>query len=524
MKPFDPRLIKQVPQTRVPVALLGVLGGLSGVAAIAGAFGIAWLMTAVVDGESIARPGLFVVGVFALRGLLTFTSEQVASWAATRISGALRLQYLRRSVRAGADERPDSATLHTVATTGADSVEPYVARYLPALVAAATVPPLAIIALVVVDLRSAFVVVMTLPLLPIFAALIGQHTQEATQRRWATETRLAGHFLDVMRGLPTLVNFGRAKHQSQQVEQVGDKHRVATVQTLKIAFLSSAALELLATISVAIVAVWSGIRLAHGDLGLQVALTAILIAPEAYWPVRRVGQEFHSAADGVEAIDALLPPVDADVPAEHEPARTLAVHDLDYTYPGTSQPVITGLSATIGSGLTAVTGPSGVGKTTLLELLAGLREPTSGAVERPRTHLITQTPFIAPMSVRDNLLLGHLVPDAAQQLPEAMRATGLDAVVESLPDGLDTLLGDNGFGLSAGQRARLVLTRAWLSDADVVLMDEPSAHLDPDAAAQVRDVVVRLAAQRPVVIVTHDDALAAAADHTLPLTHPVVTR
>ena len=532
MKPFDPRLVKQVPATRVPVLVLGVLGGLSGVAAIASAFAIAALVVALVRGQSLGGPALAVVVVFVVRGVLALATEQVASWAATRISGALRADYLRRMLAAPADERPDTASLMTVATHGASSVEPYVARYLPSLVAAAVVPPLAVLCLLFVDWSSALIVLATLPLLPLFAALIGRFTQDATQRRWQTQTRLAGHFLDVMRGLPTLVSYGRAEHQAEQVSAVGDRHRIATVRTLRIAFLSSAALELLATISVAIVAVWTGMRLAWGDLGLGVALTAILLAPEAYWPIRRVGQEFHAAADGAEAIEALLPAdgvaLPAGEPGQPEPrfarpgdaSSDLRVDHLGYHYPGTDRAVIDDLSFTVRPGLTALVGPSGCGKTTLLELIAGLRAPSAGSVPAVRSHLVTQTPFIAPMTVRQNLLFG--VSDDSR-LAAALAATGFDAVLRDLPDGLETSLGDNGFGLSAGQRAKLALTRAWLSDADLLLVDEPTAHLDPRSADELREVIVALATRRPVVAVTHDEELVARADHRIALQPSAVT-
>lgn len=532
MKPFDPRLVKQVPATRVPVLVLGVLGGLSGVAAIASAFAIAALVVALVRSQSLGGPALAVVVVFVVRGVLALATEQVASWAATRISGALRADYLRRMLAAPADQRPDTASLMTVATHGASSVEPYVARYLPSLVAAAVVPPLAVLCLLFVDWSSALIVLATLPLLPVFAALIGRFTQDATQRRWQTQTRLAGHFLDVMRGLPTLVSYGRAEHQAEQVSAVGDRHRIATVRTLRIAFLSSAALELLATISVAIVAVWTGMRLAWGDLGLGVALTAILLAPEAYWPIRRVGQEFHAAADGAEAIEALLPAdgvaLPAGEPGQPEPgfalpgdaSSDLRVDHLGYHYPGTDRAVIDDLSFTVRPGLTALVGPSGCGKTTLLELIAGLRTPSAGSVPAVRSHLVTQTPFIAPMTVRQNLLFG--VSDDSR-LAAALAATGFDAVLRDLPDGLETSLGDNGFGLSAGQRAKLALTRAWLSDADLLLVDEPTAHLDPRSADELRAVIVALATRRPVVAVTHDEELVARADHRIALQPSAVT-
>ncbi|WP_431843163.1 thiol reductant ABC exporter subunit CydD [Calidifontibacter indicus] len=523
MKPFDPRLVKQVPATRVPVLVLGVLGGLSGVAAIASAFAIAALVVALVRSQSLGGPALAVVVVFLVRSVLALATEQVASWAATRISGALRADYLRRMLATPADQRPDTASLMTVATHGASSVEPYVARYLPSLVAAAVVPPLAVLCLLFVDWSSALIVLATLPLLPVFAALIGRFTQDATQRRWQTQTRLAGHFLDVMRGLPTLVSYGRAEHQAEQVSAVGDRHRIATVRTLRIAFLSSAALELLATISVAIVAVWTGMRLAWGDLGLGIALTAILLAPEAYWPIRRVGQEFHAAADGAEAIEALLP---ADGVAEPrfalpgDASSDLRVDHLGYHYPGTDRAVIDDLSFTVRPGLTVLVGPSGCGKTTLLELIAGLRTPSAGSVPAVRSHLVTQTPFIAPMTVRQNLLFG--VSDDSR-LAAALAATGFDAVLRDLPDGLETPLGDNGFGLSAGQRAKLALTRAWLSDADLLLVDEPTAHLDPHSADELREVIVALAIRRPVVAVTHDEELVARADHRIALQPSAVT-
>lgn len=202
MRPFDSRLIKQVPVTRAPVVALGMLGAASGVAAVGQAFVIAWLVVAVVRHQSVPAPAVAVCAVFTVRAILSGATEFVATWAGARTAGALRDRVIGRWLAAAADDRPDPATMVTVATHGSTSIEPYVARYLPALITAAVVPPLAIAALAWVDWPSALIVVLTVPLLPVFAALIGRYTQEATRRRWATQTRLAGHFLDVMRGLP----------------------------------------------------------------------------------------------------------------------------------------------------------------------------------------------------------------------------------------------------------------------------------------------------------------------------------
>lgn len=516
MRPFDPRLLRELTETRLPVALLALLGGLSGVVAIAQAIAVAHLVVSVVEGHDYLPPALWVLGLFALRGLLSAATEMTAAHGGARIAGALREGAMRRWLAQPADDRPGPSAMLTMATKGAAAVEPYVARYLPALVTAGVIPVLAVVTMLFVDWRSALIVVVTLPLLPLFAALIGKYTQRATEERWVETTMLAGHFSDVVAGLPTLVNYGRGEHQVGQVRRVGDRHRRATLRTLRIAFLSSAALDLLATISVAMVAVAVGIRMANGNVSLLTGLMAILIAPEAYWPIRRVGQEFHAAADGVEAIDALLVdpserPWHAAAPETSGGLGRAMLSGVSYTYPGQGAPALENVTSVVRDGLTALTGPSGCGKSTLLELLAGARRPSAGRLEAPSTHLVSQRPFIAPMSVRANLEMGN---DASiDDMRAAMAATGFDDVVLAMPDGVQTTVGDNGFGLSAGQRARLVLTRAWLSDAAMILLDEPTAHLDPQSAADIRAAIVALAKRKPVVVVTHDDDLVAAADH-----------
>ena len=374
--------------------------------------------------------------------------------------------------------------------------------------------------LVWVDWISALVVVLTLPLLPFFAALIGKTTQSDTEKRWAALSSLSGHFLDVVRGLPTLVTYGRAQRQVEVIGEVSQQHRRATMATLKLAFMSSAALELLASISVAIVAVSVGIRLTHGSMTLQAGLLAILLAPEAYWPVRRVGAEFHAAADGAEAIDGILAELDPATasPEAPRPGDELGVvlDGIHYTYPGAEEAVLAGVTLDAGPGLTAVTGPSGVGKSTLLELAAGLRTPTAGTVRAGRAHLVTQRPFLPAGTLREALTLGNDADD--QALWDALRLVGLEGFVAGLPLALATPLGDDGFGLSAGQRARIALARATLSTAPVLLVDEPTAHLDDAAATLVHDVLSDLGERRTVIAVTHRPELVARADRHVALT------
>jgi len=540
VRPVDPRILRVVPATRGPVAALGLIGIAQGVATIATAFTLAALLVAVVRGEPLAAPALWTGVLFAVRAALGALSETTAAGTGALVATHLRERLLATWVERGVDDRPPRDAALTLATQGASTVEPYVARYLPALVSAVVVPAFALLCLVVVDWPSAVVVVLTAPLLPLFAALIGATTQEDTDRRWDALRDLSGHFLDVMRGLPMLVNYGRAERQVEVIRAVSDRHRRATMRTLRLAFMSAAALELLATISVAIVAVVVGLRLTTGSMDLLVGLTAILLAPEAYWPIRRVGTEFHSAADGVAALEEILAELEPSPSPSHGEGPefgagsghgpcldegeddVVRVRGAAYTYPGGDRRVLDGTDLSAGPGLTVVTGPSGGGKTTLLEVVAGIRRPDEGWVHAPEVHLVTQRPFLGAGSLRANLTIGG--PSESHDVWEALRTVGLDGVVTALPEGLDTPVGDDGFGVSAGQRARLVLARALLSDAPVVLLDEPTAHVDPDSAATIGQALTRLARTRTVIAVSHQADLVARADHHVALGEAVVSR
>ena len=408
-------------------------------------------------------------------------------------------------------------------TRGVAAVEPYLTRYLPALVVAVVLPPATLLAMAWVDWPAALTAAVTLPLIPVFAVLVGLATRDRADRQWRLLSSLSGHFVDLVRGLPTLVAYNRAALQGDRIRVVTARYRDATLATLKVAFASSAVLELVATLSVALVAVLVGLRLATGGLDLETALVVLLLAPEAYWPLRRVGAEFHAAAEGTatfEAADALLREAPVAVPRDGD---AMAVEDLVVRYPDRDVPALDGVSATFPSrGLTAVTGPSGCGKSTLLAVLLGRLSPTAGTVTTPaadRIAWVPQRPWLMPASVRDNVRLGR--PDATDaEVWAALEQVRLAHHVATLPGGLDTVLAEDGASFSAGERARLALARVVVSDRPWVLLDEPTAHLDEETEQVVAETLVRLAVDRAVVVVAHRPSLVALADHVVALPAP----
>lgn len=527
LRPFSTRLLARVPATRGPVAAVAMVTGAQGLVAVAQALALAAVVVAVVRAQDPSGPLGWAMAALVVRGLLAGLGAWLAGRAGVRVATILRARAVDAVLALPADRRPDPTALQVRLDAAPTAVEPYVAGYLPALATAGVVPVAALATMAWLDWRIALIVVVTLPLLPLFAALIGAATADETNRRWATMAVLGGHFLDVVQGVVTLANFGRARHQAATIRDVSERVRRATVATLRTAFLSAAALELLASISVAIVAVFVGLGLAEGSMDLAVGLPLILVAPEAYWPIRRVGTAFHAAADGAAALDDLLDLVDEATPRASPPdpaaatagdARGGAVRLVGVAI-GHDHDLVTNLDATWQGGLVVVTGASGVGKTTLLEVVAGLRSPRTGTVDAPVCHLVTQRPLLVPGTVRDNLLLGSPPDEDAtdEALGAALRRVGLAALARPGATGLDRHLGPDGVGLSAGQRLRLGLARALVADAPVLLVDEPTAHLDDRGRGRIVDLLADLAGQRPVVAATHDAAVVARADRVLDL-------
>lgn len=532
---MDPRVLPHLRPARH--ALAGVVGGqvVSGGLVVAQAFALAALVLAIVHGSAWTGAAVTVLVVGVLRAAVSWLVDVAAAHAAAQVGTTLRRAVLRRALdldaRALAEHR--SGELATLATRGVSDIEPYLTRYLPALVVAAVLPPLTVVAVATQDLLAAAVLVATLPLVPLFAALIGISTRERAEQQWAALAQLSGHFVDVVRGLPTLVAFRRAGAQSPRIREITDRYRRANAAVLRLAFASSAALELVATISVALVAVLTGLRLAGGHVGLHTALVVLLLAPEAYWPLRRVGAEFHAAAEGTATFEAVAALMDTPLP-RHGCAQppsgpaALRLRGVELTWPGRTLPTVGPLDAVVpATGLSVLIGPSGCGKSTLLAAVLGELPPSAGRIEvgrvglrdldpvtwRGRVAYVGQRPWVVDGTVAENVRLGR--PEAtAAEVRDALDACGLSSI------SADLVLGEEGSGLSAGQRARLALARVAVSDRPFVLLDEASAHLDRDTEQVLLSVVRRLAQKRCVLAVAHGDAWTTAADLVISLPAP----
>ena len=533
MRPSDPRLRELLTPARG--RLVGVLGTgvLGSVLVLAQAWVVAGLVVAVVTDTAVAPWALAVLAIFAARGLVGWAGDVLAAQAAAVVGSSLR----RRLVLA-ATSRPGTASTGetaVLATRGVSAAEPYLTRYLPAVVLAAVLPPLAVVAIATQDLLSALIVVCTLPLVPVFGALVGLATRDRAQEQWRAMASLSGHFLDVVRGLPTLVAHRRATAQSERIGSVTDRYRRASLRTLRVAFASSAVLELVATLSVALVAVTVGLRLAAGGLDLRTALVVLLLAPEAYWPLRRVGAEFHASAEGIATFEKAYDLL-ADEPAEPRdeqpvaprPGASLVARDLVLVHPGRTTPAVSGLDLDLPArGVTVLTGPSGCGKSTLLSALAGLLEPTAGsvtvdgvAVTGPHWHSqvawLPQRPWFVAGTVADNLRLAD--PAATDEvLWDALRTVALEDRVRDLVHGLDAPVGEDGSTFSAGERARLAMARIVVARRPWVLLDEPTAHLDELTEQVITDTLVELGHTASVVVVAHRPHVVALADREVRL-------
>jgi ATP-binding cassette subfamily C protein CydD len=516
--------------SRQPLTFAIAFGLLAGLALI----GQAWLLARVVDGvifrhDDLDRlwPWLWtLLGIFMVRALLALLCERTAFHAAARIKARVRDEVFRHLQALGPVylHHRSSGDLTNTVVDGVEALDAYYSRFLPQMALAALLP-LSILAFVFpVDWRAGLILLVTGPLIPASMIFIGKGAERLNQKQWRKLARMSAHFLDVLQGLTTLKLFNASRREAAVMARISDDYRRSTMSVLRVAFLSALALEFFSTLSVAIVAVVLGFRLLWGDMAFFPAFFVLLLAPEFYLPLRRLGTFYHARMEAIGAAERIVEILTTPLPEAQRGAKTLQgsreialyLQKVKFSYDGV-QTALNGISLSIEPCTTvALVGPSGAGKSTLAALLLRFIHPVEGTVSVNGTDLkdlddaywlrhvawIPQQPRIVHGTVADNIHLGRPDADMAE-VAEAARLAKAEAFIERLPLGYRTLLGEGGRTLSGGERQRIAIARAFLKDAPLVVLDEATANLDLESEALVRAAISRLGSGRTMVMIAH---------------------
>ena len=550
MRPLDPRLLKYASTTRNYLAFATVNGIVTAVIVITQAILLGELLASVfIGGKQFAdvKGQLIMLTILVIiRAISAWFSDYISARSSAAAKSELRMAVLTRSAKLGPAwiNSKRSSDLTTTATRGLDALDIYFSRYLPQLVLSAIIPLTVGVAIFTQDVLSAVVVALTVPLIPFFMVLVGWVTQSKVDKQWHSMQALSGHFLDLVSGLPTLKAFNRSKFQAKTIKAVGEDYRTSTMGVLRISFLSSLVLELIATLSVALVAVAIGLRLVNGTMQLREGLIVLLLVPEAYLPLRQVGANFHAVAEGLEAANHMFEILEHPFVQEDNNSKTncpepkkITISNLTYTYPLALTPALTNLSATFTEGsISVLTGVSGSGKSTALSALLKFFEPDSGKIQindlelanldtatwRKHVGYLPQNPWLPSVTVRDALLMAGKASDS--ELIRICLRAGLDfSDLNQFPSGLETIVSTSS-GLSAGQRRRIALARVLIRDSKVVILDEPTASVDGDTEELVIRAVQEMSAAGKIVIaVAHRPAMISIADHIIQISEPILT-
>ena len=536
---FDRRLLSAAMQARGWLALTIGLGFLAGIVIV----GQAWALARIVDGvflqdQTLAdvTPMLAVLAGLALtRFLFGWGSESAGKQLAVRVKTDIRGRLTRHILQLGpayaAGER--SGELTNTVTAGVEALDAWFSQYLPQVALALIMPLTILIVVFPNDPLSGFVLLLTAPLIPFFMILIGSAAESLTKKQWTTLSRLAAHFLDVIQGLLTLKLFGRAQDQLRIIARISDDYRKTTMGVLRVAFLSALVLEMLATISVAVIAVEIGIRVMRGHMVFLDAFFILILAPDFYQPLRMLGSRFHAGMEGVAAADRIFailgtPPSTVAMPQPSAIAHAaLGAHlagdfrirfqDVSVRFGEGERRALEAIRFELRKGQhIALVGPSGAGKSTVAHLLMRFLEPTSGRILlddlplgaidarawRQGIAWMPQRPYLFNMSIADNIRLGQHDAGMKEVIRAAQLAFAHDFIT-ALPAGYDTIVGERGARLSGGQAQRIALARAFLRDAPIVILDEPTANLDPEAEEQIQRAIDTLLQGRTALIIAH---------------------
>ncbi len=528
---LNQRLLNLARQAPASLALTITAAAAGGITRTAQAFFLSRVVSRVfLHGSSLTDVAPFLwllLALSLLRATLTWTAHLTARRLAAAVKLHLRQRLVDHLLRLGPAYIHGQRTgeLVSVVNEGVESLDAYFSQYLPQLALAALVP-LTILAFVLpLDLLSGLVLLVTAPLIPVFMVLIGSLADHLTRRQWTALSRMSAYFLDLLQGLTTLKLLGRSREQADFIALISDRFRQVTMSVLRVAFLSALVLELVATISTAIVAVEVGLRLLYGRLMFEQAFFILILAPEFYLPLRLLGTRFHAGMSGVAAARRIFEVLDTPAPAAPTAAKILPpklpavirFRDVHYTYPQNDRPALRGVSFSLEPGqVTALVGPSGAGKTTVAHLLLGFIHPDRGEILvgdtplaqidlsrwRAQVAWVPQRPYLFNASVADNIRLGRPTADMPA-IREAARLAAAESFIEALPQGYDTLIGERGVRLSGGQAQRLALARAFLKDAAIIVLDEPTASLDPALEAEIQAAIERLVQNRLALVIAH---------------------
>jgi ATP-binding cassette, subfamily C, bacterial CydD len=530
---IDRRLFKLLKEDGRPFIFSIISGVLAAGMLIAQAF----YLSQVIDSAFIQKSGmerLFLpLGLFALFSTLRMAFNWFSHTEANRGTLIIRNKVFTQLISTVSTLGPlyaksvQSGRLSTTLLKGVEALDAYYSQYIPQLFFALFTPLLIAGTILPGDPISGGILLLTAPLIPIFMILIGKSASAMTEKQWKTMSRMSGFFLDVLQGLPTLKLFAQSKRQHDAIEESGESFRHATMRVLKVAFLSSLTLELVGTIGLAIIAVGIGLRLMGGKLTFQHALFVLILTPDFYLPLRQLGTKFHAGMEGVSASKEIFAILDQSLPAPLQQAtfavqesagkRPIVFTNVSYTYPGGSQPALEGISATIPAGkATAIIGPSGAGKSTLINLLLRFQEPSEGSITidgkpihaipleewHAQISWVPQHPYLFNATLRENILLAR--PDAsAEEVESALTKSGLTTFVSSLPQDLETMIGEQGARLSGGEAQRVALARAFLKNAPLLVLDEPTSHTDPELEAMLRRSIQELMRGKTTLIIAH---------------------
>jgi ATP-binding cassette, subfamily C, bacterial CydCD len=547
------RLISEARAVKTIIILSVCLGFIGGILGIMQAYSLSRVINQVFlqNGtlHSVSGMVLVILLIIALRAVFLYTGDLTANTAARNIKQSLRQKLFTHLYSLGPaylhKEDADSATqtgeLVNLASQGIDGLEPYFSQYIPQVALAVLVPISILVVVFPTDALSGLILLVTAPLIPIFMYLIGSAADQLTRKQWLGLSRMSAYFLDVLQGLATLKSLGRSKDQVRIIEKVSDQYRLTTMGVLRVTFLSALVLEMVATLSTAIVAVEIGIRLLYGRMAFEQAFFILLLAPEFYLPLRLLGTRFHASMAGVEAGKRIFQVLDTpgsveanrgtEVPKhdvrENQPP-SIVIKDLSFSYPG-KPPTLDRISLEIPPGkMTALIGESGAGKTTLTWLLLRFLQPESGKVlvngkpveEIPADQWylnlawVPQNPYLFNDTIAANIALAR--PDAASaSIQQAARLAHADEFIRVMPQGYETVIGERGARLSAGQAQRIALARAFLKDAPLLILDEATSHLDPLTDAHLQDAIKRLVHNRTVLVVAHRKSTLSRADQVI---------